>query len=53
VCGALAVILSKNAKYKKLPRNLARAEKARKLLIKHCKKIGLAKKYQGHGLPHV
>ncbi len=53
VCGALAVILSNNAAYNALPRDRSRAEKARKLLIKHCKKIGLAKKYVGHGLPHV
>lgn len=53
VCGALAVILSKNAAYRALPRDRSRAEKARELLIKRCKKIGLAKKYVGHGLPRV
>lgn len=53
VCGALAVILSKNGKYKALPRDRSRAEAARKLLFKHCKSLRLAKKYVGHGLPHV
>jgi subtilisin len=53
VCGALAVILSKSAKYKALPRDRSRAEAARRLLIKHCKSLYLKKQYQGHGLPHV
>lgn len=53
VCGALAVILSKNAKYKALPRDRARAEAARKLLFKQCRRLGLAAEYVGRGLPQV
>ncbi|HLI11333.1 MAG TPA: S8 family serine peptidase [Alphaproteobacteria bacterium] len=52
-CGALAVILSRNGGYLSLPRNGARAAAARSLLVAHCRSLGLAAKYQGHGHPRA
>lgn len=52
-CGVLAVILSQDANYKTLERDLSRTTAARHLLAQHCEPIGLAVKYEGRGLPHV
>jgi subtilisin len=52
-CGTLAVILSKDAQYKALPRDISRATAARNALAQHCVPFGLAVKYEGRGLPTV
>lgn len=52
-CGALAVMLSKDATYKSLPRDLSRAKRASLVFSQHCKPFGLAVKYEGRGLPVV
>ena len=48
--GALAVILSQDASYKSLPRDISRNKAARVLLAQHCQSIGLAIKFEGRGL---
>lgn len=53
VCGALTVILSNDASYRKLPRDQSRATAARNALAKHCVTIGLDAKYEGRGLPQL
>jgi subtilisin len=50
-CGALAVILSQDAAYKALPRDISRSKRAALLLAQHCKPFGLPVKYEGRGLP--
>jgi subtilisin family serine protease len=50
-CGALAVILSKDATYKSLPRDSSRSKRAALLLAQHCKPFGLPVKFEGRGLP--
>ena len=52
-CGALAVILSKDATYKALPRDISRTTAARNALAQHCVPFGLAVKFEGRGLPTV
>lgn len=52
-CGALAVILSKDAAYKALPRDISRSKRAALLLAQHCKPFGLPVKFEGRGLPTV
>jgi subtilisin len=52
-CGALAVILSKDATYLALPRDISRTQRAAQLLAQHCKDIGLGANFQGRGLPVV
>lgn len=52
-CGALAVMLSKDAAYKTLPRDLSRSKRASLVLSQHCKAFGLPVKFEGRGLPVV
>jgi subtilisin len=52
-CGTLAVILSQDARYRGLPRDISRTNAARHLLASHCKSIGLAQQYEGRGVPTV
>jgi Subtilase family len=52
-CGALAVILSKDAQYGGLPRDSTRTAAARNLLAQHCVPFGLPVNYEGRGLPEV
>jgi len=52
-CGALTVILSRDAHYKGLPRDISRTTAARNALAQHCVPFGLAVKYEGRGLPTV
>lgn len=52
-CGALAVILSQDATYKTLPRDISRSKKAALALSQHCKAFGLPVKFEGRGLPTV
>jgi subtilisin len=52
-CGTLAVILSQDATYPSLPRDISRTKAALLLLAKHCEPIGLATQYEGRGLPRV
>ncbi|HZI84488.1 MAG TPA: S8 family serine peptidase [Casimicrobiaceae bacterium] len=52
-CGALAVILSQDAAYKALPRDISRTTAARNALAQHCVPFGLAVKFEGRGLPTV
>jgi subtilisin len=49
-CGALAVQLARQPSYKKLPRNLTRAHKAREILRATTQDLLLAPTYQGRGL---
>ncbi len=53
VCGALAVLLSRDPDYLSLPRDSARATKARSILRKACREIGLDDEYEGYGVPSV
>lgn len=52
-CGALAVMLSKDAAYRALPRNLSRAKRAAQLLAQHCQTFALPVRFEGRGLPVV
>jgi subtilisin family serine protease len=52
-CGALAVILSQDATYKALARDVSRSKKAELALAQHCKPFGLPVKFEGRGLPAV
>jgi subtilisin len=52
-CGALAVILSASADYKRLPLDRTRAEMARRLLASACRDLGLATGFQGRGIPRI
>ncbi len=52
-CGTLAVILSQDASYKSLPRDISRSKAARVLLAQHCLSIGLVVKFEGRGLLKV
>lgn len=51
VAGALAVILSRDAAFATLPRDISRYKQAKLLLSQHCRSIGLAAQYEGRGLP--
>jgi subtilisin family serine protease len=52
-CGTLAVILSQDATYKALARDVSRSKRAALLLAQHCKAFGLPVKFEGRGLPTV
>jgi subtilisin len=53
VCATLAAILSADAGYAALPRDVSRSKAARQLLEANCVSIGLARTLQGLGLPEV
>ena len=50
-CGTLAVILSKDSDYVRLPRDITRSQMARRLLLRNCRPIGLVSEYEGRGIP--
>ena len=52
-CGALAGLLSADADYQGLPRNVMRTEMARSILGRNCRDVGLKADYQGRGIPDV
>jgi subtilisin family serine protease len=52
-CGTLAVILSKDSGYGRLPRDITRSQMARRLLLRNCRPIGLVSEYEGRGIPFV
>lgn len=52
-CGVLAVILSQDATYKALARDISRSKKASLALAQHCKPFGLPVMFEGRGLPVV
>jgi subtilisin family serine protease len=52
-CGTLAVILSQDATYKALARDVSRSKRAALVLAQHCKPFGLPVKFEGRGLPTV
>ena len=51
VVGALAAILSRDAQYMALPRDISRYNRAYALLAQHAVSIGLSVQLQGRGLP--
>ncbi|MEO8197854.1 MAG: S8 family serine peptidase [Thermoanaerobaculia bacterium] len=51
VCGALAVLLARDALYKALPRDSSRSTQARSILRKACREIGLEAMFEGYGVP--
>lgn len=51
VCGALAARLSQDPSYRALPRDLSRAQAARRLLIEMLQEIGLPLIFEGRGMP--
>jgi len=51
VCATLAAILSRNANYATLNRDASRSRAARQLLEASCESLGLARGFQGLGLP--
>lgn len=53
VCGALAVLLARDADYLSLPRDASRATRARSILRKACREIGLKDEFEGYGVPSV
>lgn len=53
VCGALAVILSRDAAYQALPRDSTRSAAARQALVNHCQSLGISTSFQGNGLPKI
>jgi subtilisin len=52
-CAALAVILSQDAIYKTLPRDISRTKRAALLLAQHCRPFGLPVQFEGRGLPII
>jgi subtilisin len=52
-CGTLAVILSQDATYKAMARDVSRTKRASLLLAQHSKSFGLPVKFEGRGLPTV
>ena len=52
-CAALAVVLSSDVDYRSMPRDGARAERARSRFQASCQNIGLDPRYQGWGMPQV
>ena len=53
VCGALAAKLAELPAYLAMPRDRARAETARQLLLDACRSTGLASGYEGSGVPRL
>ena len=52
-CAALAVVLSTDKAYRSMPRDGARAERARTRFQSSCRNIGLDPQYQGWGMPQI
>jgi subtilisin len=52
-CAALAVILSQDAAYKALPRDISRSTRAAFDLAQHARPFGLPLKFEGRGLPTI
>ena len=52
-CAALAVVLSKDATYKSMPRDGMRTQHAKTLFSQSCRDLGLDAKYQGRGIPQT
>jgi subtilisin len=52
-CGVLAALLSRMPDYLSMPQTAERAKKAKAVLRKHCTSIGLAKEFEGAGLPAI
>jgi subtilisin family serine protease len=50
-CAAVAVLLSQDPDYPRMPRDETRAEMARNILRRNCRDIGLDPHYQGSGVP--
>lgn len=53
VCGALAALLARDPGYLALPRDASRATKARSILRKACREIGLKDEFEGYGVPSL
>ena len=53
VSGALAALLSQDAAYRKLGRDIDRARHAWAVLVHQLRSLGLASVYQGYGMPMV
>lgn len=51
--GVLAVLLSRDAAYRRMARDRSRTEQARRLLALAARSVGLASQFEGAGLPHV
>lgn len=52
-CGVLAVLLSRDAGYLKLPRTEQRADMARTILRRNCASVGLHRDFEGRGMPGI
>jgi subtilisin len=50
-CGVLAIILSQDAIYRGLPRDISRFDRAKLVLSQHCQPVGLPVHFEGHGVP--
>jgi hypothetical protein len=50
VCGALATLLSADANYRKLPRDVKRAQYAWNVLVRSLRRLGLGSTIEGYGL---
>lgn len=50
VCASLAAVLSQDAAYSQMPRNIARAQYAWTVLSRGLRSLGLNSQYQGYGL---
>lgn len=53
VCGVLAGLLATDPQYLGLPRGPARADEARQILRRHCRRLGLSDEDEGHGVPSL
>jgi len=53
VCAAAAVLLSRDNDYRALARDIVRAERARSILLANCRDTGLARNFQGRGIPRL
>lgn len=50
LCGALAVLLSNDSRYRQLPRDVSRSRRAHEILREHLRNVNLPTFYQGGGL---
>ena len=51
VCAALATLLSADPNYRKLPRDIKRAQYAWNVLVRNLRRLGLNSTYEGYGVP--
>jgi subtilisin family serine protease len=53
ICATLAVLLSRDPAFARLPRDRSRSHAAREILETNCISLGLSRAFQGYGIPVV